>query len=72
MISRGILLHLAPGMRLIMCDETGGQRVTGTFEEPQATGMTFPTPIPVSRLNVRVQPGVLALVLFVEPEAGQR
>ena len=66
LISRGTLLHLAAGMRLIMCDEAGGQRVTGTFEELQATRMTFPTPIPVSRLNVRVQPGVLAFVLFVE------
>lgn len=64
-VSGGTLLHLGPGMRLIMCDEAGDRRVTGTFEELQEAGMTFPTTVPVSRLNVRAREGVTVLLEFV-------
>jgi 8-oxo-dGTP pyrophosphatase MutT (NUDIX family) len=66
LISRGTHLHLGPGMRLLMCDEAGGQRVCGELEELQGDGMTFPLEIPVSRLNVRVQDGVSVFVEFIE------
>jgi hypothetical protein len=65
LISGGSLLHLGPGMRLIMCDEQGGRRVTGEFEELRRLGMSFPMPVPVSRLNIRARTGVTVLVEFV-------
>jgi hypothetical protein len=66
LISGGVLLHLAPGMRLIMCDEAGGHWVAGTFEELQENGMTWPLQIPVSRLNIRVQEGISVFVEFMD------
>jgi hypothetical protein len=65
LISRGTHLHLGPEMRLLMCDEAGGHRVCGEFEELQQ-GMRFPLEIPVSRLNVRVQEGVSVFVELTE------
>lgn len=66
-VSAGTLLHLGPGMHLIMCDEEGGRRVTGEFEELQSAGMIFPLTVPVSRLNIRVREGISVLLEFVEP-----
>jgi hypothetical protein len=65
LISQGTFLHLAPKMRLVMCDEDGGHRVTGTYEELQAQGVTFPISIPVSRLNIRLREGTSAYVHFL-------
>jgi hypothetical protein len=66
LISEGVNLHLAPGMRLIMCDEVGGNRITGTFEELQAAGMTSPFPIPVSRLTVQLRGLASIFIHFLE------
>ncbi|MBX3188621.1 MAG: hypothetical protein KF819_16510 [Labilithrix sp.] len=68
LIERGLLLHFSPGMRLIMCDEAGGRRVTGTFEELRDQGMLFPMTITVSRLNVRVRDGISVFIEFEPPE----
>jgi hypothetical protein len=65
LISGGTLLNLGPGMRLIMCDEAGGRRVAGEFEELCASGMSFPMPVLVSRLNIRVRKGASVFVELV-------
>lgn len=63
-VEAGALLRLGPGMRIHMCDEAGGRRVKGTFEELLAQGITFPMPVPVSRLNISPGQGVMLLVEF--------
>ncbi len=66
LISKGVSLHLAPGMRLIMCNEVGGNRVAGTFEELQAAGITSPIQIPVSRLTVQLRGIASVFIHFLE------
>jgi hypothetical protein len=66
LISKGVSLHLAPGMRLIMCDEVGGNHVAGTFEELQAAGITSPIQIPVSRLTVQLRGIASVFIHFLE------
>jgi hypothetical protein len=55
LISGGNLLHLAPGMRVNMCDEAGGARIIGTFEELTARGEALPIAIQLRRMNIRVR-----------------
>jgi hypothetical protein len=65
LISRGRWLALGPGMSLIMCHETGEDRMEGTFEELSAAGVTFPHFINVSRLNIRVKQGLAMLMEYM-------
>lgn len=65
-ISRGRWLALGPGMSLIMCHETGEERMDGSFEELSQAGVSFPLHINVSRLNIRVQKGVVMLMEYMD------
>jgi hypothetical protein len=56
--SKGVNLHLGPGMRLHLCHDEGEDRVHGTFEELTDAGFTFPLRLTVSKLNIRVRDGV--------------
>lgn len=64
-ISRGRWLALGPGMSVIMCHDSGEDRVDGTFEELSRAGLSFPHYINVSRLNIRVQNGVVMLMEYM-------
>jgi hypothetical protein len=66
LISKGVHLHLAAGMRLNTCDELGGNHVVGTFEELQAAGITSPIQIPVSRLTVQLRGIASVFIHFLE------
>ena len=68
--TRRSFLHLASGMRMHVCHDDGEDRVPSaamsidgedTFEELSARGMTFPLRLEVSKLDIRVRPGVSAL-----------
>jgi hypothetical protein len=65
LISGGSLLHLAPGMRVNMCDDAGGARIVGTFEELIARGEAMPIPIQLRRMNIRVRQGFSVLTDYV-------
>ena len=64
-LSDGHLLHLAPGMRVHMCHDEGEDRVQGEYEELLAIGMTFPFPINVAGLNIRMQEGITLFGRFL-------
>jgi len=64
-ISQGRSLALGVGMSLIMCHETGEDRMEGSFEELSQAGVSFPLYINVSRLNIRVQKGVVMLMEYM-------
>jgi hypothetical protein len=66
LLSRGRWLALGPGMSLIMCHESGEDRMEGTFEELSQAGVSFPLYINVSRLNIRVQKGVVMLMEYMK------
>lgn len=68
-ISQGRWLTLGPGMRVIMCHETGEDRMEGEYEELVAGGVSFPVHINVSRLNVRVRQGVVMLMEYAPSPA---
>ncbi len=70
LISRGRWLSLGPGMSLIMCHESGEDRVDGTFEELSHAGLQFPHYINVSRLNIRLQKGIAILMEYVPVPKG--
>jgi hypothetical protein len=65
LVSEGLNLHLAPGMRLNMCHDGGEDHVIGTFEELSASGFGFPLRITVSRLNIGVRPGISVFVKYL-------
>lgn len=69
LISCGRWLMLGPGMSVIMCHESGEGRVDGTYDELVREGMSFPAYINVSRLNIRVRPGVVMLMEYIPCEA---
>ena len=67
------LLHLQPGMRLIMCNDDGSERVDGEFEELVAKGMVPPLQITVrSRLNIRVRKGISVFAHYLSEETPRR
>jgi hypothetical protein len=57
--------YWAPGMSVIMCHESGEDRMEGTFEELTQAGVSFPLHINVSRLNIRVRAGVVMLMDYM-------
>jgi hypothetical protein len=65
LVSEGLNLHLAPGMRLNMCHDGGEDHVIGTFEELSARGFRFPLRITVSRLNIGVRPGISVFAKYL-------
>lgn len=66
---KDLLLHLQPGMRLIMCNDDGSERVDGEFEELAAKEMVPPLQITVrSRLNIRVRKGISVFAHYVADE----
>ena len=68
--AKDLLLHLQPGMRLIMCNDDGSERVEGEFEEFVTKGMVPPLQITVrSRLNIRVRKGMSVFAHYLADEA---
>lgn len=65
LISEGALLHLTPGMHVNMCDDDGGGRVRGTFEELTEAGLSFPMEVRVCKLNVRARADVSVFVRYL-------
>jgi hypothetical protein len=65
LVSEGLYLHLAPGMRVNMCNDGGEDHVIGTFEELSARGFTFPLRITVSKLNISVRPGLSVFAKYL-------
>ena len=65
LISGGTLLNLSPGMRVNMCDDHGGERIVGTFDELFAAGVTMPIPLNRRRVNVRVREGVSVFTKYL-------
>jgi hypothetical protein len=66
-LSGGRWLTLGPGMSVTMCHETGEDRMEGDFEELSGAGVAFPFFVNVSRLNIRVRPGLAMLVEYMLP-----
>jgi hypothetical protein len=59
-------------MRLHMCHDEGADRVQGTFEELSAPGMTFPSRITVSKLNITVRKGVAVFAPYIPEGQAER
>ncbi len=73
LISNGSLLHLEPGMRVDMCDDGGGGRVKGTFEELHEIGIETPIRVRVCKLNIGVRDGISVFARFLaEGEAPRK
>jgi len=68
LISGGRWLVLGHGMSVMMCHESGEDRMEGSFEELSDAGVSFPFYINVSRLNIRVQQGVFMLMEYMAVE----
>lgn len=62
----GELLHLAPGMRVNMCGDSGEDRIVGTYDELLAAGITIPIPLCGRRVNVLIRAGVSVFTKYVE------
>lgn len=65
----GDSLHLRPGMRVNMCDDVGGDRLVGEFEELAEAGTQSKViPIRGRRINVRVSAGI---TVFIQPATSE-